>query len=90
VTAVIELVHVALRPSFDCAKCGEPWPCAPAKVEMAEEYRGDVLGMGYFLGLQMADAMDQATHDHAWGRVDNLFDRFLGWVPYGNGGQSAA
>jgi hypothetical protein len=90
VIAVNELAHAALRPSFECAKCGQPWPCAPAKVEMAEEYQDDIFGMGYFLGLQMADAMDQATHNHAWGRVDNLYDRFLGWVPKGEGNPHAA
>ncbi|GIE94069.1 hypothetical protein Ari01nite_15340 [Paractinoplanes rishiriensis] len=77
----VALAHVALRPSFDCGKCGEPWPCAPAKVELAEQFQADLLGLSTYLGAQMVDAMEQATGNCAWGRVDNLFDRFLGWIP---------
>ena len=85
-----ESSHIAKRPSFDCTKCGQPWPCAPAKVELAEEYQGDPVGLGYYLGIQMADATDQATHNTGWGPVDNLYDRFLGWMPRGKGSRSAA
>ena len=81
--------HVPLRPGFDCARCGQPWPCAPAKVELAEQYHGNTLSLGHYLSVEMADAMQHAV-DPGWGRVDNLYDRFLGWIPRGRSNPHAA
>ncbi|MFC4063668.1 hypothetical protein [Actinoplanes subglobosus] len=30
--------HQPNRPSWNCRKCEEAWPCAPGKVELAEQY----------------------------------------------------
>jgi hypothetical protein len=90
VTAVIKTAHVPLRPAFDCANCGEPWPCVPAKVELTGEYQGDVIGLGQYLSLQLVDAMDQAALNHEWGPVGNLYDRFLGWMRQDQEDRSAA
>jgi hypothetical protein len=30
--------HQPSRPSWDCQKCAQAWPCAPAKIELAEQY----------------------------------------------------
>ena len=89
-TAVLVVSHVPLRPGFDCARCGQPWPCPPGKVELAEQYHGDVLGLSRYLGAELADAMEQAVADQSWGRVDNLYDRFLGWIPRARSNRRAA
>jgi hypothetical protein len=87
-----EPTHLPLRPSFDCATCGEPWPCASARVELIQEYHEQTMRLLQYLAGQMGDAMGQAVKSHDWGRVDNLYDRFLGWVPRcgGEGRSSAA
>lgn len=75
--------HVPIRPSFDCACCGESWPCAPAKVLLLEEHRGNRLSITMYLSVYMEEALGEAIRDHAWGRVDDLYERFLGWVRQG-------
>ncbi len=71
--------HVPGRPSWDCTVCGKPWPCAPAKVQLAEEYRESPLSLSVYLSSHLHDALTEAMHAHEWGRVDDLFERFLGW-----------
>ena len=60
--------HVPERPRWDCGKCGEPWPCAIAKVNLSIEY----------LGIQHWEAFDDYA---ASGAIPtDLYERFLGWV----------
>lgn len=88
-STMIALTHAPRRPSYDCSNCGQPWPCAPAKTELAEQYRDAAISLTNYLSSHMAEAMDQARHDPAWGRVNNLFDRFVGWTRTRNGSRNA-
>ncbi|MFI5494221.1 hypothetical protein [Actinoplanes sp. NPDC051859] len=78
-----ELTHTPTQPSFDCSVCDEPWPCAPAKVELAEEYLGHGIALAIYMSIHLDNALREAIADHEWGRVDDLYDRFLGWVRRG-------
>ncbi|MGK5677741.1 flavin reductase [Actinoplanes sp. URMC 104] len=75
-----ELVHTPERPGFGCAVCRRPWPCPPAKVQLSEEYAGDLTGLCVYLSAQLGDAIEEAVRDHNWGRVDDLYDRFVSWA----------
>jgi hypothetical protein len=90
VSAVLQLTHTPLRPSYACGNCGELWPCPPAKAELTEQHQDDTLRLGQYLGAHMADAMEAATANPGWGRVDDLFDRFMGWMPRGTVNRNAA
>lgn len=58
--------------------CREPWPCAPAKVELLEEYGAERTSLLIYLSLQMIDAIDDMA---ANGRAPaDLYLRFVGWV----------
>ncbi|MFI5494464.1 hypothetical protein [Actinoplanes sp. NPDC051859] len=83
-----ELTHTPRQPSLDCSVCDQPWPCAPAKVELSEEFHGNRTGLTIYLGTYMDSALREAITDHEWGRVDNLYERFLGWVRSSPGGES--
>jgi hypothetical protein len=72
--------HVAMRPSFYCAICHEPWPCKPSKAELRHEFRDDQTGLFIYLGSQLEGALEAAIRNHDWKRVDNLYERFIGWV----------
>ena len=72
--------HIALRPGFDCGSCGQPWPCAPAKVRLAEEYVKDKLSLRLYLNLMCFEAISEAIKDHDWKKVDDLYERFVGWA----------
>ncbi len=69
--------HVAERPSWACAGCGQPWPCAPARSRLADEYDG----MRHGLGLYLAGSYAEASADLYGSKVlvESLFDRFVGW-----------
>ena len=72
--------HVYARPSWDCRACGEPWPCAPAKVELAEQYRNVAM-----LNLYLLSALREMIDDFACGPIkahvpSGVYDRGLGWA----------
>jgi hypothetical protein len=55
------------------------WPCAPAKVDLAEEYVEERLGLILYLTIQMLDAIDDSAANKVPDPAD-LHDRFLGWA----------
>jgi hypothetical protein len=71
--------HQGERPDWDCRVCGEPWPCAVAKVELAEQYQKFPHGLSVLLGSYLIEAID----DWAAGSSTvpaALYERFLGWA----------
>ena len=73
--------HQPERPSWDCADCGQPWPCPSRRAALLGEFLPDRLGLLLFMSRLMVDAIDDFfTHDK--GHVQGLHERFLDWVPY--------
>ncbi|GID98022.1 hypothetical protein ACFQFC_15845 [Amorphoplanes digitatis] len=70
--------HVPERPSWDCGKCGEAWPCANAKSALAHEYLGDRSSLIVYVGICHWEAFDD--HAAAGTIPDDLADRFFGWI----------
>ncbi|MFV2124356.1 hypothetical protein ACFHWS_07380 [Micromonospora sp. LOL_013] len=66
--------HVAVRPSWSCAGCGESWPCLVARVELAGVF-GPVA-----LATYMVERMTEAAFDLPDVTAAELFDRFLVWT----------
>jgi hypothetical protein len=66
--------HTAARPSWNCAECGLPWPCAPARERLSAELgRVD-------LAVLMWDHLEEAARDMPRSPASDLFDRFLRWT----------
>ncbi|PRY17014.1 hypothetical protein CLV70_15710 [Pseudosporangium ferrugineum] len=63
--------HEARRPSWDCVKCGRPWPCDPAREHM-KAYLGWVA-----LRIYMWGRLDEATHDLRTVPVRELLARVI-------------
>ncbi|BEL06392.1 hypothetical protein Q0Z83_045830 [Actinoplanes sichuanensis] len=70
--------HQAERPLWDCTTCGEPWPCAVAKVELVEQYRDFPHGLAVLLGSFLVEAIDDWAAATS-GPPADLYERFLGW-----------
>ena len=70
--------HRADRPSWYCVICDQPWPCAPAKVELAEEFLNDRVSGTIYLAMCMHDAIDDNFY-RAGPAPAELWNRFLGW-----------
>ncbi|MFV2009738.1 MULTISPECIES: hypothetical protein [unclassified Micromonospora] len=66
--------HVAVRPSWSCAGCGELWPCLVARVELAGVF-GPVA-----LATYAVERMTEAAFDLPDVTAAELFDRFLVWT----------
>ncbi|WP_326552934.1 hypothetical protein [Micromonospora sp. NBC_01813] len=66
--------HVAVRPSWLCAGCGDVWPCAVARVELAGVF-GPVA-----LATYAVERMTEAAFDLPDVTAAELFDRFLVWT----------
>ena len=76
--AVPRTEHVGRRPNWDCQACGQPWPCAVAKVELAEEYGNPSSSLAFFLGSCLLAALDDWAGG-AGGPPADLYERFIGW-----------
>ncbi|BBH65313.1 hypothetical protein ACTI_19980 [Actinoplanes sp. OR16] len=71
--------HQAERPTWDCKTCGEPWPCATAKVELADQYHRFPHGLTIVIGSYLVEAIDDWATDTSR-PPPNLYARFLGWT----------
>ena len=65
-------------PSWDCVICHQPWPCAPAKVELAGEFVDDRVSGTIYLAASMHDAINDSFY-RAGPEPAELWNRFLGW-----------
>ena len=66
--------HLPNRPGWDCWACGHPWPCKPARDELAEAYT--IPQLVDF----MAARLDEAAKDMHTVEADELADRFMAWA----------
>lgn len=75
--------HTPIRPLWICRTDAQPWPCAQARLALADEYRGRPVDLCVYLGLSLA----RATRDlHQLNPPESplpeaLHARFIGWVP---------
>ncbi|GAA0480583.1 hypothetical protein Aca07nite_31640 [Actinoplanes capillaceus] len=71
--------HIPSRPTWKCLACTNPWPCAAAQSDLANEYRAFPSVLTLYLATQMYEALE----DHiAQGRgaPGDLYERFLSWT----------
>jgi hypothetical protein len=68
------LQHIADRPSWDCLACEKPWPCDPAREQLAGEMDSMQLAMYAWVNLE------EAAEDMPAMSPDEMFERFLAWT----------
>lgn len=66
--------HDPARPSWDCRACGRPWPCDPAREQLAGA-NGRVE-----LAVLMWNHLEEAARDMPQTPASELFERFLRWT----------
>ena len=66
--------HRPHRPSWDCLSCGRPWPCDPAREDLAAQLDAISLAMYAWQCLEEAAGELPATPPQ------ELFDRFIRWT----------
>ncbi len=80
-TVITETEHTPTRPGWWCAMCGADWPCAPAKVELAEKYINDNAALKLYLAQRQWEAIDDATLSPDGIKIiKQMRERFLGWA----------
>ena len=78
-TASPEHQHVATRPSWDCAACGQPWPCPTARSALLAEFHDHPS----VLTIYMSTHLGQATVDLTTRGEEvpqDIYERFVGWI----------
>ncbi|MDG4768738.1 hypothetical protein [Solwaraspora sp. WMMD792] len=74
----VEPAHTPHRPTWDCVVCpdGTPWPCSPARVQLAEAYASEPLALSVDIGEMLTVAAREA------GITDpaELHERFVAWT----------
>jgi hypothetical protein len=73
-------VHVALRPSWECAGCGAPWPCLTRRRQLRAEYNGGQPELSALMGYYRT----QAQVDVPGASPAGLDARFVGWIEKGD------
>ena len=66
--------HVEERASWDCRACGRPWPCDPAREELAAALTPVALR------TQMWTRLEVAAQDMPTAPARELFERFISWA----------
>jgi hypothetical protein len=66
--------HVPNRPGWDCWSCEQPWPCDPAREQLAQQL--DPVALAEFMGERMIEA----ARDLDTVQPQELFERFLEWT----------
>lgn len=69
-------LHLPIQPTWTCASCGDPWPCATRRSQLRAEFAGTRVCMSIYLTLCLVDAIRDLPHYPA----GLLYTRFLGWV----------
>ncbi|ROO51477.1 hypothetical protein EDC02_6355 [Micromonospora sp. Llam0] len=73
-----EPAHTPHRPSWTCAVCAPdtPWPCPPARTQLAEAYAGEPIALSVDVGEMLTVAAGEA------GITDpaELYERFVAWT----------
>ena len=72
-------VHIDTRPTWMCAACAEPWPCANAKRELRREFRDFPSVLSVYMSAKMLDAAGDFT-DYGTGPPPDLYERFMSWI----------
>jgi hypothetical protein len=67
--------HMPDRPSWDCSTCGQPWPCDPAREELAAELDRTALA------IYVCAFLTEATADMPHALPAELYSRFLAPTP---------
>ncbi|MEV5818949.1 hypothetical protein ABUL04_27015 [Micromonospora harpali] len=76
--------HTPLRPLWCCRACGQPWPCAEARLLLKADYAGNAIGLSIYLcGMFYEAARDlyRLNPDDGPAPAD-LYARFVAWGPY--------
>lgn len=70
--------HIAVRPSWECRRCGDPWPCTNAKAALLVEFRLFPSVLAIYMSAQMDDASrDFVTHGD---QPTDFYERFMSWL----------
>ncbi|WP_229402095.1 hypothetical protein [Micromonospora okii] len=72
--------HQPMRPAWLCRSCAAPWPCAPARLDLAFAYRGNSVTLALYLTASMQQAMDDTYRLGGDPDFAALHARFLGWL----------
>jgi hypothetical protein len=76
--------HTPLRPTWACRSCGNPWPCAEARLHLKAEFDGRYSTLSIYLAGLMYEAMHDLYHLNPFDGPgpQDMFDRFVGWGPF--------
>jgi hypothetical protein len=71
------MTHDYERVTWDCGTCGEQWPCAPAKVELAEQHPDPIDLEIHMLRLMKVASIELPLSACGY---PELRDRFVTWT----------
>jgi hypothetical protein len=73
----VNTAHIPARPTWRCTGCAEPWPCAAKREQLVAEHADNPAELRTLMALRVADAAEDLRQFGA----EQLWNRFLGWLP---------
>nr|WP_233166691.1 hypothetical protein [Micromonospora sp. Rc5] len=64
--------HTPLRPLWCCRACGQPWPCAEARLLLKADYAGNAIGLSIYLCGMFYEAARTCAMLAAWSATVEL------------------
>lgn len=68
--------HPPTRPGGHCERCDAPWPCDTARMQLAEQYGADRVGLSLYMGGRLVQAVRELPPT----APGELFERFVQWT----------
>ncbi|MEU1363776.1 hypothetical protein ABZ356_28480 [Micromonospora zamorensis] len=72
--------HLPMRPAWLCRNCAAPWPCGPARLDLAAEFDGHSIALAFYLAASMHEAIDDVHGLVLRPNLPAMHARFLGWL----------
>jgi hypothetical protein len=68
--------HNPTRPSWQCAGCDAPWPCATRRQQLIAEFDRSYAALCIYMANKFVDAASELPGSSA----GDLYERFMRWA----------
>jgi hypothetical protein len=72
--------HIPARPTWLCARCAEPWPCAEKVEQLLAELAHGPPGVWTYVHLYMSSQLVEAAEDLRVVPASDLYEQLMGWI----------
>lgn len=69
------MLHAPDRPTWRCDTCRYPWPCPVMRAQLRDDYQGNRMALGAYIGGYLALAIGDLTAP-----APQIYQQVVGWI----------